>query len=130
MERKIGEIFTYNGKMYQVAKSDICENCAFRENDCSILRSRIGLCISSIRTDKTNVIFKEINNMEIKSVKFLVVLVITFVIVFLMNYIGNTQPDKLQRALLNGLGGMVGLTIGMMIYNRSKNDQSGPQHFD
>jgi len=68
--------------------------------------------------------------MEIKSVKFLVVLVITFVIVFLMNYIWNTQPDKLQRALLNGLGGMVGLTIGMMIYNRSKNDQSGPQHFD
>ncbi len=68
--------------------------------------------------------------MEIKSVKFLVVLVITFVIVFLMNYIGNTQPDKLQSALLNGLGGMVGLTIGMVIYNRSKNDQSGPQHFD
>ncbi len=68
--------------------------------------------------------------MEIKSVKFLVVLVITFVIVFLMNYIGNTQPDKLQRALLNGLGGMVGLTIGMIISNRSKNDQSGPQHFD
>ena len=68
--------------------------------------------------------------MEIKSVKFLVVLVITFVIVFLMNYIGNTQPDKLQSALLNGRGGMVGLTIGMMIYNRSKNDQSGPQHFD
>ncbi|MGB4447370.1 MAG: hypothetical protein WBI92_04960 [Cloacibacterium sp.] len=68
--------------------------------------------------------------MELKSVKFLVVLVITFVIVFLMNYIGNTQPDKLQSALLNGLGGMVGLTIGMMIYNRSKNDQSGPQHFD
>ncbi len=68
--------------------------------------------------------------MEIKSIKFLVVLVITFVIVFLMNYIGNTQPDKLQSALLNGLGGMVGLTIGMIIYNRSKNDQSGPQHFD
>ena len=68
--------------------------------------------------------------MDIKSVKFLVVLVITFVIVFLMNYIGNTQPDKLQSALLNGLGGMVGLTIGMIIYNRSKNDKSGPQHFD
>lgn len=67
MERKIGEIFTYNGKMYQVVKSDICENCAFRGNDCSILRSRIGICISSIRTDKTNVIFKEINNMEIKN---------------------------------------------------------------
>lgn len=67
MERKLGEIFTYNGKIYQVVKSDICENCAFRENDCSIIRSRIGLCVSSIRTDKTNVIFKEINNMEIKN---------------------------------------------------------------
>lgn len=67
MERKIGEIFTYNGKMYQVVKSDICENCAFRKNDCSILRSRIGLCVSSIRFDKTNVVFKEINNMEIKN---------------------------------------------------------------
>lgn len=67
MERKIGEIFTYNGKMYQVVKSDICENCAFRENDCSILRSRIGLCVSSTRFDKTNVVFKEINNMKIKN---------------------------------------------------------------
>lgn len=67
MERKIGEIFTYNGKIYQVVKSDICAYCAFIKNDCSILRSRIGLCVSSIRTDKTNVIFKEINNMEIKN---------------------------------------------------------------
>lgn len=66
MERKIGEIFTYNGKIYQVVKSDTCANCAFRENDCSIIRSRIGLCVSSIRFDKTNVVFKEINNMEIQ----------------------------------------------------------------
>lgn len=66
MERKIGEIFTYNGKIYQVVKSDICANCAFRENDCSIIRSRIGLCVSGIRFDKTNVIFKEIK-MEIKN---------------------------------------------------------------
>lgn len=66
MERKIGEIFTYNGKIYQVVKSDICANCAFRENDCSIIRSRIGLCVSSIRFDKTNVVFKEIK-MEIKN---------------------------------------------------------------
>lgn len=33
MERKIGEIFT----IYQVVKSDIYANCAFRENDCSIV---------------------------------------------------------------------------------------------
>ena len=57
MERKLGEIFTYNGKIYQVVKSDTC---AFRKNDCSIIRSHIGLCVSSIRFDKTNVVFKEI----------------------------------------------------------------------
>ena len=67
MERKIGEIFTYNGKTYQVVKSDICMDCAFRENECSIIRSRIGLCTTSTRSDKTDVVFKEINNMEIKN---------------------------------------------------------------
>ena len=67
MERKIGEIFTYNGKTYQVVKSDMCMDCAFRENECSIIRSRIGLCTTSTRSDKTDVVFKEINNMEIKN---------------------------------------------------------------
>ena len=67
MERKIGEIFTYKGKTYQVVKSDMCMDCAFRENECSIIRSRIGLCTTSTRSDKTDVVFKEINNMEIKN---------------------------------------------------------------
>lgn len=67
MERKIGEIFTYNGKTYQVVKSDMCIDCAFKENECSIIRSRIGLCTTSTRSDKTDVVFKEINNMEIKN---------------------------------------------------------------
>lgn len=67
MERKVGEIFTYNGKTYQVVKSNMCMDCAFRENECSILRSRIGLCTTGTRSDKTDVVFKEINNMEIKN---------------------------------------------------------------
>ena len=67
MERKVGEIFTYNGKTYQVVKSDMCMDCAFRENECSIIRSRIGLCTTSTRSDKTDVVFKEINNMEINN---------------------------------------------------------------
>ena len=67
MERKVGEIFTYNGKTYQVVQSDMCMDCAFRENECSIIRSRIGLCTTSTRSDKTDVVFKEINNMEIKN---------------------------------------------------------------
>ena len=64
MERKVGEIFTYNGKTYKVVKSHMCRDCAFRDNECSILKSRIGLCTASIRSDKTGVVFKEINNME------------------------------------------------------------------
>lgn len=68
--------------------------------------------------------------MEIKSLKFLIFAIATFIIIFLMNYIGNTQPDKLQTAILNGFGGVLGLLIGMFIYNRSKNDKNGPQHID
>ena len=34
--------------------------------------------------------------------KYYVIIVLTFVIVFLMNYIGNDAPDKLSRALMNG----------------------------
>lgn len=67
MERKVGEIFTYNGKTYQVVKSNTCMDCAFKENECSILKSRIGLCTTSLRSDKTDVVFKEIKDMEIKN---------------------------------------------------------------
>lgn len=64
MERKIGEIFTYKGKTYQVVKSIACIDCTFRERVCSLLKSYTGPCNSNIRSDKTSVIFKEINNME------------------------------------------------------------------
>lgn len=39
MERKIGEVFIYHGKTYQVIKS------------------YIGLCTSNIRSDKTSVCY-------------------------------------------------------------------------
>lgn len=69
MERKVGEIFTYNGKIYQVIKSNACIDCAFRERVCSLLKSgSIGPCTPNIRSDKTNVIFKEVKKyMEIKN---------------------------------------------------------------
>ena len=67
MERKIGEIFIYKSKTYQVVKSTTCIDCAFRKRECSLLKSYIGQCISSIRSDKTSIIFKKINNMEIKN---------------------------------------------------------------
>lgn len=67
MERKIGEVFTYNGKTYQVVKSDTCMECVFKERVCSIFKSRIGPCTTGTRSDKTDVVFKEVNNMEIKN---------------------------------------------------------------
>lgn len=65
MERKIGEIFTYNGKTYKVVKGNTCEGCAFMKNGhCFSISKLLGLCSYTNRTDKTGVIFKEINNME------------------------------------------------------------------
>ena len=62
MERKIGEIFTYNGKIYQVVKSIVCTHCAFRGELCG--EPSAGNCMPSSRSDKTSVIFKEIKDME------------------------------------------------------------------
>ena len=68
MERKIGEIFTYDGKTYQVVKDNTCEGCAFMKNGhCFSISKLLGLCSYTNRTDKTGVIFKEINNMEIRN---------------------------------------------------------------
>lgn len=73
MERKIGEIFTYGNKTYQVVKVDIgigCIGCAFKTSDCSKYKSFLGHCSHIFRRDNTGVIFKLINNnnnMEIKN---------------------------------------------------------------
>ena len=34
MERKVGEIFTYKGKTYQVVKDRMCEDCGFTYSAC------------------------------------------------------------------------------------------------
>jgi len=60
----------------------------------------------------------------------IIILVITFAILFLMNYIGNDQPDKLERALMTAFAGVIGLSIGLFILNKGKNDKNPPQNFD
>lgn len=68
MGRKIGETFEYKGKTYKVAKFDGCANCAFRDINCSSLKSIIGNCIDL--HDDVNVKFEEIKkDMEIKGNK-------------------------------------------------------------
>ncbi|MEY8759610.1 hypothetical protein [Chryseobacterium tongliaoense] len=60
----------------------------------------------------------------------IIISAITFVILFLMNYIGNDLPDKLQRAILTAFAGVIGLSIGLFILNKGKNDNNPPQNFD
>lgn len=69
MERKLGEIFIYKGKTYQVTKNTaLCKGCAFLKNSaCHWLKTILGDCSSTTRKDYEEVIFKEINNMEIKN---------------------------------------------------------------
>ena len=68
MERKIGEVFTYKGKTYQVVEVEIaaeCKGCACEFSSCCI--SSLGDCHSTYRPDGASAIFKEINNLEIKN---------------------------------------------------------------
>ncbi|MEC5157010.1 hypothetical protein [Chryseobacterium sp. MP_3.2] len=61
--------------------------------------------------------------MNIKSTKFYVIVAITFIILFLMNYIGNQETDRLERALMTAAAGSIGLTIGMwFVHKNSKDD--------
>lgn len=65
MERKLGEIFTYKGKTYQVVEVEAdkeCKGCAFEFSSCCT--SLLGDCSPTHRTDGASVIFKAINNME------------------------------------------------------------------
>lgn len=62
--------------------------------------------------------------MNIKSTQYLIVATITFIILFLMNYLGNDLPDRLERALMTAVAGVVGLTIGMWFIYRNKNDDT------
>lgn len=71
MERKIGEIFEYEGKVYKTIQSlsDSCRNCAFVNEPCyaCIFNKIVGGCSMTVREDKNNIIFKEIKkDMEIK----------------------------------------------------------------
>lgn len=66
MERKIGEVFTCNGKTYKVVKEAKCENCDIN-GLCITTANTAGPCFKGCRSDKTNVVFKEIKDMEIKN---------------------------------------------------------------
>lgn len=71
MERKLGEVFTYNGKIYKVVPNPVfsCEGCAFKASCfCSADSNIVGKCFKYLRNDKTRIIFKEVKkHMDIKN---------------------------------------------------------------
>lgn len=65
MERKIGEIFEYNGEWYQCVTGSYCHDCAFGNDNCEereriTLKETPGLCVSGWRSDCKPVIFKKL----------------------------------------------------------------------
>ena len=64
MERKIGEIFEYNGEWYQCVIGRRCKDCAFNEErKCYTFTDNndpIGDCSAERRTDKHSVVFKKL----------------------------------------------------------------------
>ena len=69
MERKIGEIFEYNGEWYQCIIGRYCKDCAFNgEKKCYTFTDNnnndpIGDCSAEERTDKYSVIFKKLEKL-------------------------------------------------------------------
>ena len=63
MERKIGEIFEYDGEWYQCIVGGSCENCAFDKRKCytfAIDNDPIGECRGDRRKDGKYVLFKKL----------------------------------------------------------------------
>lgn len=71
MERKIGEIFEYDGEWYQCVEGLYCDDCAFVNDNCEdreriTLREKLtkrpttGFCNSGKRNDRKSVIFKKL----------------------------------------------------------------------
>ncbi len=61
MERKVGEVFEYEGKQLQVKKTRcICDGCYFDYGSHCRKTSEVDNCSLSYRKDDTNVIFIEL----------------------------------------------------------------------
>ena len=68
MERKIGEIFVFEGRKLKVekAKPRSCDGCSLVGQCCLEKRIVTGECIEEFRDDETDVIFREVTDEETK----------------------------------------------------------------
>lgn len=69
--------------------------------------------------------------MDYKNPKFYLIVLATFIIVFLMNYVGNSgAPDRLPRAVMTGASAAIFLIIGLFISKKTKPDDRDKFDFD
>ena len=64
-ERKVGEVFEYEGhKLKVVADTDgrKCPKCFFYSRDCSLIRDVTGYCLKEKRIDRKGVTYVEVND--------------------------------------------------------------------
>lgn len=66
MERRIGEIFEIEGRNLKVEKAQpgSCTGCYFLDKNCIKYRDTTGECVDEFRDDDTDIIFKDITDME------------------------------------------------------------------
>lgn len=77
-----------------------------------------------MRTFVENILF-------MKSTKHKIIAVIlTFVIVFLMSYIGDSDEQRLFNACFKGIGASVGLLVGYFVWGYLKKNDKTPENFD
>ena len=68
MERKIGEVFEFEGKKIEVkAASNGCDGCFLKEKCCIDSADLVGTCGAGDRTDGKNVIFVEVQEQPQKT---------------------------------------------------------------
>lgn len=72
MERKVGEVFEFNGIKLKVKRTNnpVCDGCYFERFDCVFWQTNrieeTGRCYSDIRRDKNDVIFVKVEDSKDK----------------------------------------------------------------
>ena len=66
MERKVGEVFKYNGVTLITIENNSCEGCFFNDGNICTRETELIFCSAGYRNDNKNVIFKEMEERTVK----------------------------------------------------------------
>ena len=107
MERKIGEIFEYNGEWYQCVEQPekydktVCALCAFQGNG----NCELDMCSGTYRSDKKSVVFKKLEKVGEPREYFIQGMGIIMIQEYILanaNYIWEYSPNVVVRDWQNG----------------------------